>query len=79
MRKTTAFACLLVVSGIAATPVFASCADDIKAAEAAAAKATDAAKKASAQKHIAEAKDHLAMGHEDVCEQHVAAANAALK
>ena len=79
MRKKTVLACTIALAGFLSTPVFAACADDIKAAEAAAAKATDAAKKADAEKHIAEAKSHLAMGHESVCEQHVAAANAALK
>jgi hypothetical protein len=79
MRKTTALLYLLALSSFVATPVFASCTEDIKAAEAAVAKATDAAKKADAEKHITEAKSHLAMGHEDVCEQHVTAANAALK
>jgi hypothetical protein len=79
MRNTKRFACLIALCGFLSAPVFANCADDVKAAEGAAAKATDAAKKADAQKHIAEAKSHLAMGHEDVCEQHVAAANAALK
>lgn len=79
MRTTTALACVLALSGFVAAPVFADCAADVAAAEAAAAKTTDATKKATAEKHIAEAKSHLAMGHEDVCEQHVAAANAALK
>jgi hypothetical protein len=79
MRKSTALACVLALSGLAAAPAFADCAADVKAASEAAAKATDATKKADAEKHIAEAKSHLAMGHEDVCEQHVAAANAALK
>ena len=79
MRKTSAFICVLALSGIFAVPAFADCAADVKAAETAASAATDATKKAEAEKHIAEAKSHLAMGHEDVCEQHVAAANAALK
>ncbi len=79
MRKTLAFICVLALSGIVAVPAFADCAADVKAAEAAAGETTDAMKKAEAEKHIAEAKSHLAMGHEDVCAQHVAAANAALK
>jgi len=79
MHRTLAFACTVALSSVFAGPAFADCAADVKAAEAAASEATDAAKKAEAEKHIAEAKSHLAMGHEDVCEQHVAAANAALK
>ena len=79
MRKTLTLVCVLALSGVGAAPAFADCAADVKAAEAAAAKATDATKKAEAEKHISEAKSHLAMGHEDVCEQHVAMANAALK
>ena len=79
MRKPLALVCVLALSGVVAVPAFADCAADVKAAEAAAAKATDGMKKADAEKHIAEAKSHLAMGHEAVCEQHVAAANAALK
>jgi hypothetical protein len=79
MRKTMTFICVLALSGVGAAPAFADCAADVKAAEAAAAKTTDATKKAAAEKHIAEAKSHLAMGHEDVCEKHVAEANAALK
>jgi len=79
MRTSATLACLIAAASLAAAPVYAGCADDVKAAEAAAAKATDAAKKADAEKHIAEAKSHLDMGHEDVCKQHVDAANAALK
>jgi hypothetical protein len=79
MRRTPAFICVLALSGIAAAPALADCAADVKAAEVAAAEATDASKKAEADKHIAEAKSHLAMGHEEVCAQHVAEANAALK
>ena len=79
MPKIPALTCMLALSGIVAVPAFADCAADVKAAEAAAAAASDAAKKAEAEKHIAEAKSHLAMGHEDVCAQHVAQANAALK
>ena len=79
MRKSQVLACTIALAGFLATPAFAGCADDIKAAEAAAAQAADAAKKAEAEKHIAEAKSHLAMGHESVCAQHVAMANAALK
>jgi hypothetical protein len=77
MRKSLALVCTLALGTIA--PAFADCAASVEAAQAAAAKATDAAKKAEAEKHIAEAKSHLAMGHDDVCEQHVAEANAALK
>ncbi len=79
MRNSIAFACAIALSGLVAAPAFADCAADVKAASEAAAKAADATKKAAAEKHIAEAKSHLAMGHEDVCEQHVAQANAALK
>ena len=79
MRKTLTLICVLALSGVVASPALADCAADVQAAEAAAAKTTDATKKADAEKHIAEAKSHLAMGHEDVCEQHVTAANAALK
>ena len=79
MPKTMLFACALALSGLIAAPAFADCKADITTAEAVAAKVTDAAQKADADKHIAEAKSHLAMGHEDVCEQHVSAANAALK
>ncbi|MDP2323169.1 MAG: hypothetical protein Q8N51_03970 [Gammaproteobacteria bacterium] len=79
MRNSLTLLCVLALSGVVATPAFADCAASVKTAEAAAAAASDAAKKAEAEKHIAEAKSHLAMGHEDVCEQHVAEANAALK
>jgi hypothetical protein len=79
MHRTLVMAGVLALGGMAAAPAFADCAADVQAAEAAAAAATDATKKAEADKHIAEAKSHLAMGHEDVCAQHVAAANAALE
>ena len=79
MRKSLTLVCVLALGGAGIAPAFADCAADVQAAEASAAKATDATKKADAEKHIAEAKSHLAMGHEDVCEQHVAMANAALK
>lgn len=79
MRQSLAFVCALALSGAFATSAFADCAASVQAAEAAAAATTDAAKKADAEKHIVEAKSHLAMGHEDICEQHVAQANAALK
>lgn len=79
MRRLLTLVCVLALSGVVAAPAFADCAASVKAAEAAAANASDAAKKAEAEKHIAEAKSHLAMGHEEVCEQHVAQANAALK
>jgi len=78
MPKTLALICVLALSSFA-VPALADCAADVKAAETAAAEATDATKKAEAEKHIAEAKSHLAMGHEDVCAKHVAQANAALK
>ena len=79
MRRSLIIVCVLALTGAGIAPALADCAADVKAAEAAAGKATDATKKAAAEKHIAEAKSHLAMGHEDVCEQHVAMANAALK
>ena len=78
MRTTFALAGVLALSGFLAGPVYAGCADNIKTAEEAAAKA-DATTKAEAEKHITEAKSHLNMGHEDVCQTHVTQANAALK
>ncbi|MEZ5566680.1 MAG: hypothetical protein R3F24_14750 [Gammaproteobacteria bacterium] len=78
MRKTFALIGALALTGVLAGPVYADCAAGIKVAEAAAAKA-DAQTKPEAEKHITEAKSHLKMGHEDVCEQHLAQANAILK
>ena len=79
MRKTTVLACALTLSGLVAAPAFAGCETDLKAAEAAAAQATDAAQKADAEMHITAAKSELKAANEKACAEHVAAANAALK
>ncbi|MEO8225502.1 MAG: hypothetical protein ABI661_11925 [Gammaproteobacteria bacterium] len=76
MRVTQAG--VLALAAVLAGPVYADCSANIATAEAAAAKA-DATTKAEAEKHITEAKSHLNMGHEDVCQTHVDMANAALK
>lgn len=79
MRYTVMLAGVLALAGMLATPAHAAgCADSVKAVEKAVEQSPDAAKKAEAKKHLDEAKSHLDMGHEDVCEQHVAAARAAL-
>ena len=79
MRKTMVFACALALGGMAAVPAFADCQTDLTAAEAAAAKVTDAKQKAEAEKHISAAKDELAKANEKACAEHVKEANKALK
>jgi hypothetical protein len=79
MRKTTALACVVALGGLAAAPVFADCQAEIKAAEEAAMKVTDAKQKADADSHLGMARDELARANEKACSDHVAAANAALK
>ena len=79
MRKITVFACTLALSSVVALPAFADCQADLTAAEAAAAKVTDASQKADAEKHLTMARSELAKSNEMACSQHVAAANAALK
>ena len=78
MRRTVVLACALVLSGVVAAPAFADCATDLKAAQDAAAKITNASQKAEAEKHIAQAKTELTAANEKACEEHVAAVNAAL-
>jgi hypothetical protein len=77
MRKTTMLACMVAL-GMAAAPAFADCQADIKAAEEAATRATDAAQKSSAESHIRMARDELAKANEKACAEHVAAAKQAL-
>jgi hypothetical protein len=72
-------ACALALGAIAAAPVFAGCEADVKAAEEAAAKATDAKQRSEAQTHIDAARSELAKANEKACAEHVTAANAALK
>lgn len=79
MRKTLVFACALALGGIAAGPALADCQSEITAAEAAAAKTTDAKAKAEAEKHIAMAKEELSKDNEKACTEHMASANKALK
>ncbi len=79
MRKTLVLACALALGGMAAVPAFADCQADIKTAEDAATKVTDAKQKAEADKHIAAAKAELAKANEKACSQHVAEANKAMK
>jgi hypothetical protein len=79
MRKITVLACTLAVSGFVAAPAFADCQADLTAAQAAAAKVTDAAQKADAEKHLTEAKSELAKSNEMACSQHVSAAYTAMK
>ena len=78
MRKSIVLACALALGGIAA-PAFADCQADIKAAEEATAKATDAKQKAEAQRHIDMAKAELSKANEKACTEHVSAAKTALK
>ena len=79
MKTTTkiVFASALAVS--VAAPAFADCQADIKTAEEAAAKITDAKQQAEAQKHLDAAKSELAKANEKACSQHVAEANKSLK
>ena len=79
MRNTTVLACVLALSGIVAAPAFADCQADLKAAEDATAKVTDATQKAEAEKHLSTAKTELAASNEKACSEHVAMANAAIK
>jgi hypothetical protein len=79
MRKTIVLACALALGGIAATPAFADCQEDIKSTEEATAKTTDAKQKAEAQKHIDLAKAELDKANEKACTEHVTAAKTALK
>jgi hypothetical protein len=79
MRKTIVLACALALGGIAAAPAFADCQSDIKSAEEATAKATDAKQKAEAQRHIDMAKSELSKANEKACSEHATAAKAALK
>ena len=79
MRKTTVLACVLALGGLTAAPVFADCQADIKTAEEAAMKVTDAKQKADAESHLSMAKDEAAKMNEKACSEHVAAANAAIK
>lgn len=78
MRKTLVLACALALGGLAAVPAFADCQADIKAAEEAATKSTDAKAQAEAQKHLTAAKSELAKMNEQACSQHVTQANNAL-
>jgi hypothetical protein len=78
MSRTVVLACALALSGVVAAPAFADCATDLKAAEDAAAKITDASQKADAEKYIAKAQTALAASNEKACGEQVAAANAAL-
>ena len=78
MRKTIVLACALALGGMAAVPAFADCQTDIKAAEDAAVKVTDAKQQAEAQKHLAMAKSELAKANEKACAQHVTEANNAI-
>ena len=78
MRRTIVLACAVALGGLAAAPAFADCQTDIKTAEAAAMKVTDAKQKAEAQNHIAEAKAELAKMNEKACSMHVDAANKAM-
>jgi len=64
---------------MAAVPAFADCQAEIKAAESAAMKITDARQQANAESHLREARDALAKANEKTCAEHVAAAQAALK
>lgn len=77
--QNTMFAGMLVLGGLAAGPAIADCAADIKAVQESAAQASDATKKAEAEKHLTEAQSHLDMGHEDVCQNHVTMARSALE
>ena len=79
MRKTLVLTCALAVGGMAAMPAFADCQADIKAAEEAVAKVTDAKQKAEVQMHIDAAKSELAKSNEKACSKHVTEANAAMK
>lgn len=79
MHKSMIFACVIALGGLAAAPAFADCQAGIKAAEDAAAKATDAKEKAAAEGHLRMAKEALAKAGEKACEEHLTEANAALK
>lgn len=79
MRKTTMFACVVALGGIAAAPAFADCQAEIKAAEDAAMKITDTRQQANAESHLQAARAELAKANEKSCSEHVAAAQAALK
>ncbi len=79
MHRMTKIACVVALGGLVAVPAFADCQAEIKAAEDAAAKVTDAAQKANAEGHLKAAKDELAKGNEKACSGHATAASAALK
>ena len=79
MRKAIVVACALALGGMAAAPAFADCQADIKTAQDATMKVTDAKQQAEAQKHLDAAKTELSKMNEKACAQHVAEANKALK
>ncbi len=78
MHKSMIFACVIALGGLVAAPAFADCQAGIKAAEDAAAKATDAKQKAAAEGHLSMAKEELAKGNEKACAKHAAEASSAL-